>query len=314
MNISAVPSSTTSWRSSVHDLGLHRDVERRRRLVGDQQRRPAGQGHGDPDALALAAGELVRVGTDDALGIGQADPVAQLLGGDGGRTPAEAPVQAQRLGDLPPDAHHRVERRARVLEDHGDAVAAQLGVPAVGPAEQLLAVEADAAGDGRRVGRQPDDRQRGQRLARAGLADDPEASAVGDVRTTRRRRRAARRSRRRGRRPRAARQRSPSGAGRRPGPRPVDDAGERRRRRRRAAAQARVDGVAQAVAEQVEAERGERRRPARGTRARPGGPSSTAAASPASAPTTASTPASARGSSAPPRRARRGRRSATAAR
>ena len=43
---------------------------------------PAGQRHGDPDPLALAAGELVRVGAHDALRVGKADPLAQLLGGD----------------------------------------------------------------------------------------------------------------------------------------------------------------------------------------------------------------------------------------
>ena len=45
----------------VEDLRLDGDVERRGRLVGDQQLRPAGQRHGDHHALAHAAGELVRV-------------------------------------------------------------------------------------------------------------------------------------------------------------------------------------------------------------------------------------------------------------
>ena len=43
------------------DLRLDRDVERRRRLVGDQQQRIAGQRHGDHHALAHAAGQLVRI-------------------------------------------------------------------------------------------------------------------------------------------------------------------------------------------------------------------------------------------------------------
>ena len=45
----------------IEDLRLDRDVERGRRLVGDDQRRLAGQRHGDQHALAHAAGELVRV-------------------------------------------------------------------------------------------------------------------------------------------------------------------------------------------------------------------------------------------------------------
>ena len=45
----------------VDDLGLDRDVERGDGLVGDDQFGRDGEGPGDPDALALAAGELVGV-------------------------------------------------------------------------------------------------------------------------------------------------------------------------------------------------------------------------------------------------------------
>ena len=45
----------------LQDLRLYRDVQRRRRLVGDQQRRAADQGHGDHRPLAQAAGELERI-------------------------------------------------------------------------------------------------------------------------------------------------------------------------------------------------------------------------------------------------------------
>ncbi len=44
----------------AQDLGLHRDVERRGRLVGDQQLGFAHQRRGDHHALAQAARELVR--------------------------------------------------------------------------------------------------------------------------------------------------------------------------------------------------------------------------------------------------------------
>ena len=46
----------------VEDLRLDRDVERGRRLVGDQQRGAAGERHRDDRALPHPAGELVRVG------------------------------------------------------------------------------------------------------------------------------------------------------------------------------------------------------------------------------------------------------------
>ena len=44
----------------VHDLRLHRDIQRRHRFVAHHEPRPQHQGAGDADALALAAGELVR--------------------------------------------------------------------------------------------------------------------------------------------------------------------------------------------------------------------------------------------------------------
>ena len=48
----------------VEDLGLDRDVERGRRLVGDEQLRLAGEGHRDHHALGHAAGHLVREGLE----------------------------------------------------------------------------------------------------------------------------------------------------------------------------------------------------------------------------------------------------------
>ncbi len=45
----------------LHDMGLRAHVERRRRLVGDDQGGLAGEGHGDEHALAHAARELERI-------------------------------------------------------------------------------------------------------------------------------------------------------------------------------------------------------------------------------------------------------------
>ena len=60
----------------VEDLRLHHHVERRRRLVGHDQLRPAGQGHRDHHPLPLPAGDLVGVGPGP--GGGQPDLVEQL--------------------------------------------------------------------------------------------------------------------------------------------------------------------------------------------------------------------------------------------
>jgi hypothetical protein len=45
----------------IQDLRLNRHVQAGGRLVGDQDRRPRSDSRSDQDALALAAGELVRV-------------------------------------------------------------------------------------------------------------------------------------------------------------------------------------------------------------------------------------------------------------
>ena len=65
-------------RQQVEDLRLDRDVERRGRLVGDQELRLAGQRDRDRHALPHAAGELVRILRQPLLGRGDADRGQQL--------------------------------------------------------------------------------------------------------------------------------------------------------------------------------------------------------------------------------------------
>ena len=60
MNSSARPSSALQVLEQVDDLRLDRDVERRHRLVADDEVWLGGERAGDADALALAAGEFVR--------------------------------------------------------------------------------------------------------------------------------------------------------------------------------------------------------------------------------------------------------------
>ena len=62
------------------DLRLRRHVQRRRRLVGNQQFRPQGNRHGDDDALALAAGQVVRIAVERKLRLRQADTVQGFAG------------------------------------------------------------------------------------------------------------------------------------------------------------------------------------------------------------------------------------------
>ena len=60
----------------VEDLRLDGDVERGGRLVGDQQRGPAGERHGDHHPLAQAARQLVRILREAPLGRADADHAA----------------------------------------------------------------------------------------------------------------------------------------------------------------------------------------------------------------------------------------------
>ena len=99
----------------VEDAALGDDVEAGRRLVEDEDLRTGGDGHGDGDALLLAAGELVRVAAGEFGGAGQADLFEEVHDG----------YVAARLRDLPSDPHGGGERVARVLRDHGDGPSPQ---------------------------------------------------------------------------------------------------------------------------------------------------------------------------------------------
>ena len=55
------PERVLHLAQQVENLGLNRDVKRRRRFVGDDERGPAGEGHRDQHPLAHAARQLVGV-------------------------------------------------------------------------------------------------------------------------------------------------------------------------------------------------------------------------------------------------------------
>ena len=61
------------FRQQGQDLRLHGDIERRGRLVRDQEIGLVGQRHRDHDALALAAGQLMRIAGEPRFRIGNAD-------------------------------------------------------------------------------------------------------------------------------------------------------------------------------------------------------------------------------------------------
>jgi hypothetical protein len=94
-----------------------------------------------------------------------------------GGLPAHAAMEDERLGDLAPDAAQRVQRGHRLLEHHGDSVAAEAAHRLLARSHEFAPLEADRAADQRALRRKAHQRQRRHRLAGARLADDPKAFA-----------------------------------------------------------------------------------------------------------------------------------------
>ncbi len=146
----------------LEDLRLHGDVERGGRLVGDQQLGLVGERHGDHHPLALAARELMGEGVEPFGGVADADEVEEFERALAGRLAGEALVQLQDLADLPRHGVQRVERGHRLLEDHGDVVAAHLAQLVLRRGEKVAPLEEHAAGRvrGWRVLQELEDRER----------------------------------------------------------------------------------------------------------------------------------------------------------
>ena len=156
-------------RQQLEDLRLDGDVERGGGLVGDEQVGLVGKRHGDHHALTLAAGELMRIAVEPALGIVDADLIEQIEHALARGAIGKPTVDLQHLADLPLDRVQRIERGHRLLEDHRDLVAADLAERRWRKREQVLALEQDRSGWVRRrgVGEETEDRERRHRLARA---------------------------------------------------------------------------------------------------------------------------------------------------
>ncbi len=100
-------------------------------------------------------------------------------------------MQHQRFGDLRADAAQRIERRHRLLEDHGDAIAAQSTHPSSCEADQLPPLEADRTRDPRAFGRRAPSAQARSSSCRSRTRRPPRGSRPRQARTTSDRRRAA---------------------------------------------------------------------------------------------------------------------------
>ena len=120
-----IPRSSTSRRISASTCDCTGDVEGGGRLVGDDELGIGAQSERDDDALAHAAGELVRIGLHPPLGVADAGLREKRRGPFSRRIVAEARlVREDRLDELRLDRHQRVQARLRILEDHRDSLAA----------------------------------------------------------------------------------------------------------------------------------------------------------------------------------------------
>src|SRR5271165_4224067 len=127
----------------VHNLRADADIQRRNRLVGHDESRPQDQRARNPNALTLAAAELVRVAPQ---GGGVESYSAQRFGGVlTACRAAVAAVDGQRFADGLLNRHSGIERAERVLEDNLH-VAAQAAQFRSAGAQNVVAVEKYLAG------------------------------------------------------------------------------------------------------------------------------------------------------------------------
>ena len=164
----------------LQDLRLHGGVERRGRLVGDQQVGLAQQRDRDHHALAHAARELVRVALEAAARRGQPDLIEQPEAGAPRVRLTHPFVLDQHLGHLARNPQVWIERGHRVLKDHREPDTADFVQLAPRQAQQLPAAKAGAARAAAVAGEQAHDREEGLGLARAELADHAHALALID--------------------------------------------------------------------------------------------------------------------------------------
>ena len=102
-------------------LLLHGDVQRCRRLIGDDDMGVEGKGLGDQHALAHATRKFMRIALQHALRFADVNVVEQAHCPVKGPLAVHAGAQAQPIGQLVTDASGGVERCERILRNERDA-------------------------------------------------------------------------------------------------------------------------------------------------------------------------------------------------
>src|SRR5262249_27626178 len=108
------PMASTQLAHEVEHRGLDRDVEARRGLVHDQERRTGDERHRDDDALLLTAGKLMRIALHHPGRIRQLDLAEHRDRAIASRTRAGTLVGHRHFHELAADRHHRIEARHRI--------------------------------------------------------------------------------------------------------------------------------------------------------------------------------------------------------
>ena len=171
----------SAWREQqLDEQALVGEVEVRRRLVEQQQRRVLEQRGRERDALALAAGERLHVAVGE-VGEEQAAEDALDLADRSRRSSGAAPAGVAPVRERRGLAHRRRKRIGPELRAPG----APVGERRRRPVGELDAVDADRAGGDRK---DAGERREQRRLAGAVRADDDPALAGGDAQVERRRR------------------------------------------------------------------------------------------------------------------------------
>ena len=161
------------------DFRLYRHIQRRCRLVGDQNLRFACKGDGNHHPLTLTTRQLVRIIINPCRCIGNPHRLEQFQCAPAGRCIVNPAMQAQHFDDLLANGKNRVERGHRLLKDHRDLIAPQAPQPCRRCLRQIFALEQDLPARNAPHGRQQThQRKRSHRLATAGLADKTDALAA----------------------------------------------------------------------------------------------------------------------------------------
>lgn len=161
----------------------HKDrIERRERLVGNDERRSSGQRLGDEHALALSAAELVRISIAQMGCIGETDKAQEGIDFGAHCMAAHGAMRAHDFRHLIAGAEHGVEREQRILKNERNSGAADALEGSLVGGDEVHCAEPDQAANGKAVAGEQSEKGVGEsRLAAAGFAEKTDDTCWGDV-------------------------------------------------------------------------------------------------------------------------------------